>query len=157
MTKFKNYLLALAAIALTFTMACGGGDGDDEPTPEELRIEALAGNGGVTWTATEITQDGSPANGFDNFSLTFRSSGDTKTFASTDADPLIAASGPWDFVNGNLDQLVFNGDSDNVFRISNLNTESTPATATLTVNFTNPNGGVAAGASGTYIFRLQAQ
>jgi len=157
MIKLKNYFLAFAAIALMFTFACGGDDGPSEPTAEELRLTALAGDSGVTWRAVSITQDGSPANGFDNFSLTMRGTADSKTYTSSDADPLIAASGPWAFNGTNLNQLIFNDDSDNVFNISNLNTDATPATVTLTVNFTNPNGGGAAGASGTYVFNLQAQ
>jgi hypothetical protein len=158
MIKLKNYFLALAAVAVMFTLACGGGDdGPGEPTAEEQRLLDLAGTSGTTWTAVSITQDGSPANGFDNFSLTLRSNTSGQTFNSVDADPLIASSGPWAFNNGNLNQLVFNDDTDNVFNVSNLQTTNTPATVTLTVNFTNPSGGGAAGASGTYVFNLQAQ
>lgn len=155
MIRIKNYLLAFTAVAVMFSLACGGDDGPSEPTAEEQRIIDLAGDTGVTWTATSITQDGAPANGFDNFSLTFRT-GASLTYTANNSTPLIAASGPWEFNNGNLNQIIFNGDSDNVFNISNLNTTATPATVTLTVNFTNPNSGAAAGASGTYVFNLQA-
>lgn len=158
MIKFKNYLLAFTAMALMFTLACGGGgdDGPTTPTAAEQRLLDLAGTSGVTWTAVSITQDGAPANGFDNFSLTLRS-GTNMTYSASNSTPLIAASGPWAFNNDNISQIIFNGDSDNVFNVSNLNTTATPATVTLTVNFTNPNGGTAAGASGTYVFNLQAQ
>lgn len=156
MIRFKNYLLAFTAIAVMFTLACGGDDGPTEPTAEEQRILDLAGTTGSTWIATSITQDGAPANGFDNFSLTMRS-GTSLTYSANNSTPLIAASGPWAFNGTNLNQIIFNGDSDNVFNVSNLNTTATPATLTLTVNFTNPNGGTAAGASGTYVFNLQAQ
>lgn len=158
MIKLRNYLFAITAIAVMFTLACGGGgdDGPGEPTAEEQRILDLAGTTGSTWIATSITQDGAPANGFDNFSLTMRS-GTSLTYSANNSTPLIAASGPWEFNNDNINQIIFNGDSDNVFNVSNLNTTNTPATVTLTVNFTNPNGGTAAGASGTYVFNLQAQ
>lgn len=156
MIKLKNYLLAFMAVTVMFTLACGGDDGPGEPTAEEQRILELAGTTGSTWVATSITQDGAPANGFDNFSLTMRS-GTSLTYSANNSTPLIAASGPWEFNNGNLSQIIFNGDSDNVFNVSNLSTTATPATLTLTVNFTNPNGGTAAGASGTYVFDLVAQ
>ncbi|GAB5525691.1 MAG: hypothetical protein Roseis2KO_35630 [Roseivirga sp.] len=156
MIKLKNFLLAFMAVTVMFTLACGGDDGPSEPTAEEQRIIDLAGTTGTTWTATSITQDGAPANGLDNFSITFRS-GTSLTYSASNSTPLIAASGPWEFNNGNISQIIFNGDSDNVFNVSNLNTTATPATMTLTVNFTNPNGGTAAGASGTYVFNLQAQ
>ncbi len=155
MIRIKNYLLAFSAVAIMFTLACGGDDGPSEPTPEEQRLIDLAGDTGVTWTAVSITQDGAPANGFDNFSLTLRS-GSSMTYTANNSTPLIAASGPWAFNNSNINQLIFNGDSDNVFNVSNLNTTSTPATVTLTVNFTNPNSGAPAGASGTYVLNLQA-
>lgn len=161
MIKTKNLILTIAAFAVILMFSCGGDDGGGDDTPqlteEEQRILDLGGSTGITWVATSITQDGAPANGFDNFSLTLRGTASSKTYNSVDADPLLSSSGTWDFNGTNLNQIVFDGDSDNVYAISNLNTTATPATVTLTVNYTNPAGGVAAGANGTYVFNLQAQ
>ena len=159
MIRIKNLILTIVSLAVIASFSCG----DDEPdtpdplTPEEQRLLDLGGSSGVTWVATSITQDGAPASGLENFSLTLRGTETSKTYSSTDASPFLSSTGTWDFNNGNIGQLVFDGDSDNVYAISNLNTEATPATVTLTVNYTNPSGGVAAGQNGTYVFNLQAQ
>jgi len=162
MIKFKNLVFAIVSIAVISALSCGGGGGGggDDPvplTPEEQRLLDLGGSSGVTWVATSITQDGAPTDGLENFSITLRGTETSKTYNSTDASPFLSSSGTWDFNNDNISQLVFDGDSDNVYVISELNTTSTPATVKLTVNYTNPQGGVPAGQNGTYVFSLQAQ
>ncbi len=149
-------LLAIAAFSLLFLSSCKNGSDDEPLTAEEQRLLDLGGSSGVTWVATSITFQGAPATGFDNFSVTMRGTETSKTYTSTDADPLLNASGSWDFNGTNINQLVFDEDSDNVYSISNLITEATPATLTLTVNYTEP-GGTIEGVNGTYVFNLQAQ
>ena len=154
--SIRVYLALCIVSGLVLGLSCG----DDEPTPptpEEQRLLDLGGSAGVTWAATSITQDGAPAQGLENFSITFRGTETSKTYSSTDASPFFVASGTWDFNNDNIGQLIFDGNSDNVYVISNLNTETTPATVTLTVNYTNPSGGVISGQSATYVFNLEAQ
>lgn len=161
MIKTKNQLLTFILTVSVIVLACGGsgGGGDDDPmlTDEQIRLRALAGTTGITWTATSITFDGAPADGFDNFSLTIRGTDNTaKTYTSIDGDPLFDASGTWAFNGTNINQLIFDGESDNVYSISNIDADATPATLTLTVNFTNP-GSSAAGTNGTYVLNMQAQ
>ena len=161
MNKIKNLTLVCLALAVMLALSCGGGSNDDDgPAPltaEEQRLLDLGGSTGVTWIATSITQDGAPANGFDSFSLTIRGTLDSKTYNSTDADPLLNSSGTWDFDGTNISRIIFDADSDNVYVISNLQTAQAPATMTLTVNYTNPGGGTRAGGNGTYVFNLRAQ
>ena len=158
MKKTKNLIFTLVAMAVVTAFSCGGdgGGGETPLTPAEERFIELAGTSGTRWVATSITQDGAPASGLDNFSITFRGTAEAKSYSSTDASPFLGASGTWDFNGTNLNQLIFDGDSDNVYAVSNLNTSTTPATVRLTVNYTNPSGGVAAGQNGTYVFNLES-
>lgn len=163
MQRIKPILFSLFLLtALVSMTACGGG-GDDEPdlTPEEERLLALAGSSGTEWTATSITFEGGPANGFENFSLTLFGSDPnaTLTYNATDGDPLFASSGTWAFNGTNINQIILDENTGNVFSISNFDAETTPATMTLTVNF-SANGGVANGVTGTdglYVFELVAE
>lgn len=163
MQRIKTLLFSLfILISMVSISACGGG-GDDEPslTPEEERLLALAGSSGTRWTATSITFEGGPANGFDNFSLTLFGDNPsaTLTYNSTDGDPLFSSSGTWSFNGSNINQIIIDENDDNVFSISNFDADQTPATMTLTVNFTS-NGGIANGVMGTdglYVFQLVAE
>ncbi|MBO3698661.1 lipocalin family protein [Roseivirga sp. E12] len=158
--RTKTYILSLLVLISFSVISCGGGggDGDDTPTltPEEQRIAAIAGANGTTWVATSITFDGAPATGFENFSLTLRGTLTSKTYTSADGDPLFGASGTWDFNGTNLDQIIVDNNTNNVFTVSNLNTTATPNTVRLSVNFT-ADGGAAAGTSGLYVLNLQKQ
>jgi len=157
--RTKNYLLSLLVLVSFSIVSCGGGGGgDDTPTltPEEQRLVDLAGSSGTTWVATSITFDGAPATGFENFSLTLRGTVTSKTYTTADGDPLFGATGTWDFNGTNLNQIIVDGDTDNVFTVSNLVTTTTPNTVTLTVNFT-ADGGAAFGTSGLYVLNLQEQ
>lgn len=168
MNRLKTLLLSLLAIFSFALVSCGGssGGGDDtpEPTAEEQRILDLAGSSGSTWTATSITFEGSPAQGFDDFSLTLRGTlAGSKSYTTVDGDPVFNASGTWALSSTNINQITIDGNSDNVFTISNFNADASPATLTLTVNFTASGGGSAngvdgvEGTDGTYVFNLQAQ
>lgn len=157
MMRLKNISLTLLLLLAFTALSCGGGGGDDTPlTPEEQRLVDLAGNGGTTWTATSITFEGAPATGFDNFSLTLRGDASSKTYTAVDGDPVFGNSGTWDFNGTNINQVVIDGNSNNIFTISNLNTTATPNTVRISVNFT-ASGGAAAGTNGLYVFNLQEQ
>ncbi|MFY0591218.1 lipocalin family protein [Roseivirga sp.] len=155
MIRTKHYILSLLFIASFSLVSCGGG-GDDTPdlTPEEQRLVDLVGTTGSTWEASSITFDGAPAEGFDNFSFTLRGTATSKSYTSIDGDPLFQASGTWDFNGDNLNELIFDGNTNNVFTLSNLNTTATPNTLRLTVDFTTPAGGAAFGTDGLYVLSL---
>lgn len=154
----KTKTLSLLAIAMvSIIMFSCKGKGEDPLTPEEQRLIDLAGSTGVTYTASSITFEGSPATGFDSFSLTLRGNETSKTYSTVDGDPVFSASGTWDFNGTNVNQIVIDNNTSNVFNISNF--DASAGTFTLTVNFVS-NGGVAAGTNstnGTYVFNLVKQ
>ena len=165
MQRLRNTLLTLLMVALAATMtACGGGGGDDpQLTPEEERLLALAGSTGTTWNAVGVTFDSAPDDRFDNFSLTLRGTDPEAVlnYSSQNGDPVFKPSGTWEItgVSSTTTTIIIDSNTNNVFTISNLNTSVTPATMTITVDFTS-GGGVAAGSSGTdgrYVFNMQAQ
>ncbi|HEY9116954.1 MAG TPA: hypothetical protein VIN11_03955 [Roseivirga sp.] len=158
MKQSKFLASAFVFLSLLAFTSCGGkGGGDDTPqlTPTEQRLVDLAGTSGVTWTATSVTFDGGPTNGLENFSITFRGNANSKTYNSVDGSPFLGASGTWNFVGTNINQITFDSNTENVYALS-LNTSASPQVLTMTVNYTS-NGGARAGASGTYVFTLQNQ
>lgn len=151
MKKFKFLLLALISMSL---IACGGDD-DPAPTAEELRLIEIAGSGnGIVWTAASVTFEGSPSANFDGMTLTLKTASAGETYSSTNGDPVFGSSGTFALNPTNLNQITIDGNSNNVFNITNLNSETSPATMTLTVNFTE-SGGTIEGTNGTYVFNLQ--
>lgn len=151
MKKFKFLLLALFSISI---LSCGGDDSPD-PTPEELRLIEIAGSGnGITWSAASVTFEGSPSVNFDGMTLTLRTASAGETYSSTNGDPVFSSSGTFALNPSNLNQITIDGNSNNVFNITNLNSSASPATMTLTVNFTE-SGGTIEGTNGTYVFNLQ--
>jgi hypothetical protein len=155
----KTKKIALLAIALVFIVmfSCKDKKGTDPLTPEEQRLVDLVGSTGITYTASAITFEGSPATGFDNFSLTLRGNETSKTYSTLDGDPVFSASGTWDFNGTNLNQIIIDSNTSNVFNITSF--DATAGTFTITVNFV-ANGGVAAGTAstnGTYVFNLVKQ
>ena len=162
MLRLRSTLnLFFLAVTLVAVSACGGsGGGDDTPplTPQEEAALDIAGASGTRWTATSISFDGAPANGFDNFSLTLRGTdpNGSLTYSSVSGDPIFNSSGSWSFNGTSTTQFIIDGNSTNVFTISGLTANEN---MTLTVNFTS-GGGVAAGTTGTdgtYVFTLVAQ
>jgi hypothetical protein len=158
MLKMKKIALLTISLVTLVLFSCGGGGGTDPLTPEEQRLVDLAGgSSGITYTASSITFEGSPATGFDNFRLTFRGTETSKTYSTVDGDPVFSASGTWDFNGSNVNQIVIDSNTSNIFNISNFNASA--GTMTITVNFV-ANGGVAAGTNstnGTYVFNLVKQ
>lgn len=151
MKKFKFLLFALISMTI---LGCGG-ENNPPPTEEELRLIEIAGTGnGITWTAASVTFEGSPSTNFDGMTLTLRTASGGETYGSTNGDPVFNSSGTFALNATNLNQLTFDGNSNNVFSITNLNSEASPATMKLTVNFTE-SGGTIEGTNGTYVFNLQ--
>ena len=168
MNRLKTLLLSLLAIFSFALVSCGGGSGggDDtpEPTAEEQRILDLAGSSGSTWIATSVLFEGVQSDSFENFTLTLRGTlTGNKSYQSSNGTPVFNANGTWALSSTNINQITIDGNSDNVFTISNFNADASPATLTLTVNFTASGGGSAngvdgvEGTDGTYVFNLQAQ
>lgn len=156
--KHLSFIL-IAFFTLTLSSCGGGGGGDDTPalTAEEQRLLDLVGTTGVTYKASSITFKGAPATGFDDFTLTLRGTASSKTYSTTDGDPVFKATGSWAFNGTNINQILIDGNSSNTFVVSAFNASA--GTFTLTVDFV-ASGGVAAGTNGTngiYIFNLVKQ
>ncbi|GEM_PF-6241677 len=158
MKQSKSLLLIFILLAFSALSSCGGDDVPDL-TPEEQRLVDLAGTeSGVTWATTSVTFDGAPSDFFGDLTITFRGTATSKTYTSTNGVPLFNASGTWAFSGTDIGKLVFDGDGGNIYSI-NVNSSATPATLTMTVNYT-ASGGVAAGvngANGTYVFNMAQQ
>lgn len=163
MKRIKSYFLILNIIGLAILSSCGGGGGggDDTPqlTPEEQRLVDLAGTStGVVWATTSVTFDGAASDFFEDLTITFRGNATSKTYTSTNGNPLFGASGTWDFNGTNIGEIIFDGDSGNIYSIT-VNASASPSTLVMTVNYT-ASGGVAAGvngANGTYVFNMAQQ
>uniref|UniRef100_UPI0040488D97 hypothetical protein n=2 Tax=Roseivirga sp. TaxID=1964215 RepID=UPI0040488D97 len=158
MLKTKKFALLTISLVTLVLFSCGGkGGGTDPLTPEEQRLVDLAGSSGITYVASSVMFENALASGFENFSLTFRGTETSKTYSTVDGDPVFSASGTWDFNGTNINQIVIDNNTSNVFNISNF--DASAGTFTLTVNFV-ANGGVAAGTNstnGTYVFNLVKQ
>ncbi len=153
MPNIKNLILALVCVGLVFLQACGGGS--TPPTPEEQRLIDLAlGPTGVVWNMTSVTFEGSPSTDFIGMTLTLRLGDPTNAYATTNGDPVFGSTGTWALNGTSLTEVILDGNADNVFVISNFDPESTPATLTLTVNWTDP-GGTIEGTNGTYVFNFE--
>ena len=161
MIRIKHLSFLLIAIcALTLSSCGGGGGGDDTPalTAEEQRLLDLVGTTGVTYEATSITFENAPATGFDDFTLTLKGTASSKTYSTTDGEPVFKLTGgTWAFKGTSISEILIDGNANNTFVISSFN--ATAGTFTLTVDFV-ANGGVAAGTAstnGTYVFNLVKQ
>ncbi|WP_421976874.1 hypothetical protein [Roseivirga seohaensis] len=152
-------LIALFALTLSSCGGGGGGGGDDTPTltAEEQRLLDLVGTTGVTYEATSITFNDVAATGFDDFTLTLRGTASSKTYSTTDGDPVFKATGSWAFKGTSISEILIDSNSNNTFVITNFSASA--GTFTLTVDFV-ASGGVAAGmngTNGTYVFNLVKQ
>ena len=156
MYRTKNVSLLFVLLLSIIVASCKNGD-DSPPTPEEQRLIDLAGTTGVTYEATSVTFGGTPDPRFENFTLTLRASATSQTYTTTNGSPVFRASGSWTFNDNNINQILIDGNSNNIFVVSAFNASA--GTFTLTVNFVAA-GGVAAGVNGTngtYVFNLQKQ
>jgi len=158
MIRIKHFIFLLISVCALSLSSCGGGSGGGDDTPtltaEEQRLLDLVGTTGVTYVASSITFNGAAATGFDDFTLTLRGTASSKTYSTTDGDPVFKATGSWAFNGTNINQILIDGNSSNTFAISSFNASA--GTFTLTVNFV-ASGGVAAGTAstnGTYVFNL---
>lgn len=162
MQKTNSLLRSFFFLAIiTIVSACG--PKEDPITPEEQRLLDLAGSTGTTWNATSVTYDNAPDDRFDGLSLTLRGTDPLAalTYSSTNGAHVFNSSGTWELtsVTTSSATVIIDNNTSNEFTISNLNTDATPATMTIRVNFTS-GGGVAAGSSGTdgsYVFNFEAQ
>ena len=154
--KYKSLLLSLIAVLCVGSLACGGDDNGGGLTDEQQRLLDLAGTTGVTWTNSTVTFEGQPLTSFEGSTITLTVSGTSGSYTSTGewVDLLGSSSGTWGLATGNINQIIFNGDLDNVFNISNFSTTGNPS-ATLTVNYTSNSSG-ASGTSGTYVISITA-
>jgi hypothetical protein len=113
----QKVVLALAISGfLAFSLfSCKSKKDDPAPskTPEELAIEDLTGGSSQVWTIAgggSVVRDGrSETNIYQNFEITFASSGSNKTYTSSDSNDLFDPNGNWSFVGTNLDKISLSG------------------------------------------------
>lgn len=99
MKSFNLITFILMIGGLIFITACGGDD-PVEPTPDELRLEELAGTSNITWalaTGTAVTLEGNDrTDDWQNFELTLTTSKSYNTTSSFE-ESVWPSAGTWDF------------------------------------------------------------
>jgi hypothetical protein len=162
----RQFKLALMLMFFgLITLSCGGGDGGGgggggggtpTPTPAEARIALLASTNSKVWKASSITLDGAPAPGYPtpgNFKITFRTN---KTYSTETGSPVFQTSGQWDFRLNNLEQLIFDNNTNVIADLSGVSA----TTLTMTIQFAlsgssgSDTGFGTEGVNGRYVFTL---
>lgn len=154
MKKLLNVLTVLSIFSLIVFMSCNGSDDDDDGpdtlTPEQEQAARLVG---AAWTLTPagasgVTLDGAPAEGWNNFTLTFTGNENGGNFSTTNAvSPLVwPTSGSWQFQNGVTTLLR----SDGVPMTVNV----TETQLTLSFTIVDEGGGATQGFGGNWSFGL---
>lgn len=133
----KQFLYTLLlSFAIIFTTACGG---DDGPTAQQLTFQKLSGNWDLNQGGS-IMIDGQDASAnFVGFTVSIADG----TYSTTNAGDLFRATGTWQWVDEEAQQLSI--DDGKTISIADL-TENT-----FVFNFTtNGSGGAANGIAGNY-------
>jgi hypothetical protein len=84
---------------------------EDQKTPEELAIEKLGGENGITYTlgtAGYVKRNQMDESKFYP-NLSFKLQGTTKSYTVSGADDLFDASGNWEFIGTNFDKIRLTG------------------------------------------------
>ena len=100
-------LFPLLLLCLGFFASCG----EKEKSPEELALEKLSGEVGITYslgTAGYVKRNQVDESKFYP-NLTLKLQGTTKTYTVSGADDLFDASGNWEFVGTNFDKIRLTG------------------------------------------------
>jgi hypothetical protein len=99
--------LVILLLCFGFLASCG----EEQKTPEELAIEKLTGEIGITYTVG--TTGYVKRNQVDESkfypNLNLKLQGTTKSYTSSGADDLFDASGNWEFVGTNFDKIRLTG------------------------------------------------
>jgi len=85
--------------------------GEDQKTPEELALEKLSGETGITYTlgtAGYVKRNQMDESKFYP-NLNLKMQGTTKSYTVSGADDLFDASGNWEFVGTNFDKIRLTG------------------------------------------------
>lgn len=99
--------LVILLLCFGFLASCG----EEQKTPEELAIEKLTGEIGITYTVG--TTGYVKRNQIDESkfypNLSLKLQGTTKSYTSSGGDDLFDASGNWEFVGTNFDKIRLTG------------------------------------------------
>ena len=103
MIKFLPFLL----LCLGLLASCG----EDPKTPEELALEKLSGELGISYTlgTTGYVKRNQVDESRFYPGLTIRLDGTTKSYTSSGATDLFESSGNWEFVGTNFDKIRLTG------------------------------------------------
>ena len=100
-------LFPLLLLYFCFLASCG----EKEKTPEELALEKLSGETGITYslgTAGYVKRNQVDESKFYP-NLNLKLQGTTKSYTASGADDLFDASGNWEFVGTNFDKIRLTG------------------------------------------------
>ena len=113
MKSSKIFLLAIL-LSSAFLQGCWNDDPDPvQKTEEELALEALTGNGTLTWTVSgggAVKKDGTAVTDiYSTFELTLSANSSSKTYTSKNSNDLFTNAGTWSFVGTNYDKITLSG------------------------------------------------
>jgi len=99
--------LVILLLCFGFLASCG----EEQKTPEELAIEKLTGEIGITYTVgtTGYVKRNQVDESTFYPNLNLKLQGTTKSYTSSRADDLFDASGNWEFVGTNFDKIRLTG------------------------------------------------
>jgi hypothetical protein len=99
--------LVILLLCFGFLASCG----EEQKTPEELAIEKLTGEIGITYTVgtTGYVKRNQVDESTFYPNLNLKLQGTTKSYTSSGADDLFDASGNWEFVGTNFDKIRLTG------------------------------------------------
>lgn len=152
-TKSSLKLSFLMLMSFSLLLSCSKDDeGLSLPplSPVQQRVVDIAGTSedGSTYSATSVLLDGVAAEGFDDFSITFRLATATNPYSSVSGTPAFRAFGTWNL--NSLTELVI--DDETTFTITSFDANRGELVITGDVT-AGPSS--AANGSGTYLFNLR--
>ncbi|MGY6522292.1 MAG: hypothetical protein ACXIUD_11210 [Mongoliitalea sp.] len=111
--SFFTYLLPLVVIIVLGACRESGSDPEPQRTPEELAILDITSGSSQVWTIAgggSVTRDGRTETAlYANFELTLASSGNNKTYQTTNSNNLFDSNGTWAFEGSNFDRFRLSG------------------------------------------------
>jgi hypothetical protein len=159
----KNTFFRLFCVvtAMVLILSCEEKTSDPEPqkTPEELAIEDLTGGSSQTWTVAgggSVQRNGqSETNLFQDFEITFASTGTNNTYQTSNSNGIFDNSGNWGFVAPNIDRFTLSGTAPAAGQTISFTRTGNDLRLQFSIPFPSSESGRINAIAGDYIFNLK--